>query len=587
MRALVVRRRLAIRFMGALAFVSISGASASAQLTRPRAPVLRRPCDGDTITVVTVRSHPPAYSGAAAEAEQASFRFLGLPYVPTRPAVIAAYLRVAGGRVCSEFDRSESERLLRAQSFISSATVAVIPVSPGHSRVQVDVVDEVPVIVGARVSRGTVSSFLLGSQNVSGRGLTVAVSGERGFVYRNGLGLRVVKYGMFGRPDFLALVAERNPVADDRLSLELAEPFLTDLQKSAYHASASLVSGYFSVVRPTGDNVSLFLRRTTYDFGWVRRVRGAGGQGTVGLVGVALLGEDIRTGLSPVIVTDTGLVAGPVDAFGAGYPTYAITRAAVIGGLRSLRFETVRGFDALAAEQDLGVGVQFDVLVAPAVSGSGAAGDVLLATDLYSGVGDAQSFWVARALAEARGNRAAHRWDGLVSSARLAWYGNDADTRTSLASVELSSVQHLDFPLQLTFRDADGGLPGFGSATYAGGQRIIARAEERYLLHTVGTRADVAFAAFASAGKLWAGDVPYGRTTDIHASAGVSLLAAYPSGNKRTYRVDLAFPFNPEHGGSRVEVRFSATDRTRLLWLEPGDVARARTGAVPAGLMKW
>jgi hypothetical protein len=51
--------------------------------------------------------------------------------------------------------------------------------------------------------------------------------------------------------------------------------------------------------------------------------------------------------------------------------------------------------------------------------------------------------------------------------------------------------------------------------------------------------------------------------------------------------VDLAVPINPERGGARVELRFGSTDRTRLLWLEPNDVARARTGAVPVSLMKW
>ena len=148
-------------------------------------------------------------------------------------------------------------------------------------------------------------------------------------------------------------------------------------------------------------------------------------------------------------------------------------------------------------------------------------------------------------------------------------------------------MQGLNFPLQLSFRDAEGGLPGFVGSTWSGGQRAVARVEERSVIKPLGSRADFAVAVFADAGKLWAGDVPYGQTTTIHSSAGISILAAYPSGGKRTYRVDLAFPLNPQVGGSRLEVRLSSNDRTRLLWIEPRDVAGARTGAVPVSLMKW
>lgn len=85
---------------------------------------------------------------------------------------------------------------------------------------------------------------------------------------------------------------------------------------------------------------------------------------------------------------------------------------------------------------------------------------------------------------------------------------------------------------------------------------------------------------------MWAGDVPYGRGSGLHGAAGISLLGAYPFGGKRTYRVDFALPLSPA-GGAKFEVRFSSADRTRMLWQEPGDVARARAGAVPSNLLSW
>lgn len=546
-----------------------------------------RTCDGDTITSIDIRTYPPSSEGLAAESRQAASRVLGLAHATTRAAVVTAYLRVAVGQVCTDLDRRESQRLLRAQPFIAAAAVLPVFTSPGHVRLQVDVIDEVRPIVGMGVSRGTLSSVLVGTQNFFGHGLSLAMHAERGFAYRDGYGLRAVKYGIFGRPDFLALEANRDVVDGDRIGVELAEPYLTDLQSRAFHASASLVSGYSVLVRPLGDDVSMFVRRTFYDVGWVTRIRPPFGHRTIALVGAALFGDDVRTGQDLVIIADTGLVTGAASPLPRAYPAFATTRVAAIGGLRNLGFTTVRGFDALTAEQDMGIGVQFDLLLGSSVQAPAQGRDLFVATDVYAGVGNARSFVVARALAEASSVSAAHGFGGLVASSRLAWYGNSSDTRSRRASIDLSAVHGLGFPLQLSFRDADGGLPGFGGATFAGGQRMVARVEQRHLLHTFGSRADFAVSAFATAGKLWAGDVPYGRTTGVHGSAGISLLGSYPAGGKRTYRVDFAVPVNPERGGSRFELRFSATDRTRLLWLEPSDVARARTGAVPASLMKW
>lgn len=142
-------------------------------------------------------------------------------------------------------------------------------------------------------------------------------------------------------------------------------------------------------------------------------------------------------------------------------------------------------------------------------------------------------------------------------------------------------------PIQLSFRDPEGGLAGYGDSRFAGGARAIVRYEERWMLPNLSSRVDLALATFAEAGQLWAGDAPFGVSTDVHAAIGVSLLSAIPAGGKRTYRVDLAIPLNPPPGGMHLELRFRSSDRTRLLWLEPGDVARARSGTVPVDLMKW
>lgn len=541
-------------------------------------------CDGDTVMAIDIRSRAATATGLVRDARALTARVLHAPHVPTRPKVIAAYLRLAVGSVCTERDRLESERLLRAQPFIASAAVRAVRVAPRQVRLTVDVVDELRPMGGVGVSRGTLSSLLLGTQDYQGHGLALSAHGERGFAYRSGYGMSVVQYGLFGRPAFVALDAQRRAVDGQMVRLELSRPYLTDLQRRAFHTSVGVTSGYTGLRRPLGEDVSLYVRRTSYDIGWVTRLRRTSGRGTVALVGGALLGEDVRTSPGFVIVSDTGLVEGPTNPY--PFPAFATTRLAAIGGLRALRFITVSGFDALTAEQDMGVGVQLNLLAGSSVLTPAHAGDVFLAGDLYAGMGGPASFVMARTLAEARGVRRTRRWDGVVVSGRLAWYRNLTGVHAHLASLDMSGLQHLVFPAQLTFGDPDGGLPGFGGTSDAGSQRMVARLEERRLVHTFGARADAAIGVFLTAGRLLAGDVPFGRTTPVRAAAGITLLGASPGG-KRTFRADFAFPLNAAPGDPRFELRVSSTDRTRLLWREPADVARVRTGAVPASLMKW
>jgi len=581
---------VALATAGALASGAPTAMAQRAPGVAPAALPMRRPaarvvCDGDTVSAIDIRSYPPAATGLVREGRAISARALGAPHVTTRPDVIRAYLRLAVGNVCTERDRQESERLLRAQPFISAAAVRVLPVAPGRVRVEVEVTDELRPIVGGGVSHGTLSALLLGTQDFRGRGLTLAARAERGFAYRDGFGLSAVQYGLFGRPAFVALDAQRLPVDGQIVRGELSQPYLTDLQRLAFHASASITSAYTGLRRPSEGDVSLFVRRTSYDIGWVTRLWRPSGRGIVALVGGALLGEDVRTTPDLVMITDSGFVTGPANPF--SFPPFATTRVAAIGGLRALRFVTVRGFDALTAEQDMGVGVQLNLLAGSSVLTPAHARDLFFAGDFYAGRGGPGSFVEARALAEALRVQGTHQWDGVVVSGRLAWYGNASGERAHLASLEMGALQHLAFPAQLTFGDGEGGLPGFSGSANAGGRRLVARLEERRLVRWFGTHADAAVGLFVTTGRLWAGDVPYGQTTPVRTAVGFSLFGAYPGGGKRTYRADLAIPLNPARGDARFELRFSATDRTLMLWREPSDVARVRTGAVPASLMKW
>jgi hypothetical protein len=141
-------------------------------------------------------------------------------------------------------------------------------------------------------------------------------------------------------------------------------------------------------------------------------------------------------------------------------------------------------------------------------------------------------------------------------------------------------------PFQLTFADRDGGLRGFRSSEAGGGRRLIGKVEDRYLIGRYKQLATVAVAGFAEAGKLWAGDSPFGVNTPLNASVGFSILAASPPQSRRTLRADVAFPIRGQ-SDKRAEVRIVVTDFTRMFRIEPRDVTNSRERSVPASVFSW
>jgi hypothetical protein len=549
-----------------------------------RAAVSDGSCHGETVTAIEFNSHPPG-SALVADAWKEVSGLAGMHHVPTRPGVIKAYLLVSVGMPCNELDRTESERLLRAQRFIASASVKAVPTGPGQVKIVVETVDDLGLIVGGSAQGTSIHSLQLGTENLSGRGLTVEVSGERGFGYRTGFGGDIVQYGAFGRPLTLAAGGEVDPQGD-ALRFEFAKPFLTDLQPNGFHVGMDEQTGYYDLRRPVGDDVFLNVRRMSYDVGFGTRVVRLNGGNAFGVIGALLMGENVNSSSEAVFMTDSGLVPAPgLTEVDNRYSAFSVVRLGAFAGVRALKFMTVRGFDALNAAQDVGRGMEFGVFAGPSIWESGEKGDYFLSGGLYAGMGTSKSFLEMRILGEGRADRQTEQWDGVVGFGKFVWYLKPSDAQTHIATLELSGIQHLVFPQQLGFWDHVGGLPGFPNSTEVGGQRAILRFEERRVIRFISRRADWAVAGFADAGKIWAGDVPFGATSPVRASVGVSMLAAYPAGSKRTYRVDFAVPVNPD--GAKFEIRFNLADETRSIWWQPNDLAQAHSTAVLQNLGSW
>ena len=88
-------------------------------------------------------------------------------------------------------------------------------------------------------------------------------------------------------------------------------------------------------------------------------------------------------------------------------------------------------------------------------------------------------------------------------------------SNTATASVEFSGGWRQRIPFNLTLSDPDGGVRGYASSNTPGGQRFVARFEDRQFVGRPNNWGDLGVGVFADAGRLWAGDIPYGVNTPI------------------------------------------------------------------------
>lgn len=538
------------------------------------------PCGGDTVRAIVVRSQRPPFSGHMRIWRKVA-RALGLHHATTRDGVIRRFVTLEVGKPCTDFRIAETERLLRAQPFLASAHVRTVAEPTGGLRVEVVTVDEVPAIFDARLRRGQPVAATAGNENIFGRGVRFEVRGERGFALRDGFGAAVVHHHFLARPYMLWLEGQRNPIGGYWIA-SLGHPFLTDLQRIAWHAGVRETNLYGQLTRSGDDILALGVRREMWDVGGVLRL---GPPGQLWLLGGVVTGERTRPDEAPVLITPDGLDSPPAGGQPLPYESHRATRLNVVTGIRSLEFQQARGLDALTATQDIARGVQIGLIAGHGVPTFG-DDDVFLAGNAFVGFGTPQAYFGLQVDGEGRRVNESGEWEGIIGSGRAALYLKPSFRWTTIVSAEGAGGWDVRVPFHLRLDDREGGIRADVDNAYLGTRRAVARLEQRWIGGPVQRRGDFGLAAFVEAGKLWRGDAPYGRDVATQTAVGIALLGAMPAGAQRMARVDIAFPLSGL-ANRTVEFRFTLADWTRAFWREPGEVARARGGAVLADIFSW
>lgn len=506
-------------------------------------------------------------------------------HVTTSPNVIRRFLALQAGEPCTELRRSESERILRAQPYLAEAYVRAFPDGPGLVRIAVTTVDEISLLVGGAVASKSpaVRSIRLGEGNLAGQAIYASAEWRHHPYFRDYVGLKVVDYQFAGRPYQLTGVYTIRPLGRD-WSAEASHPFLTDLQRISWRSTAGYTDGYRYFQRPADRAAALKFRRSFADGGGLMRF---GDPGKLVLLGASMSREKEMTARTPVVIRDSLIFRDTSSALTNRYSDLTSTRINALFGVRKISFMEAWGLETLDAPQDVRKGVQIGTLVGKAVSLFKSEDEgALFSGDLFVGGGSSRFYSALEFSAEARHDPARSVFDGVLSTGRAAVYWKPHPRHTLAPSLEWSAGWRQRVPFQLTFADREGGLRGFRESHLAGGRRLVARFEDRYVIGRLRQFATLGVGAFADAGAMWAGDAPFGQNTGVRGSAGISLLAAVPPRSQRMWRVDFAFPVRggPETG---FELRVSSRNATRIFWREPGDVRSNRQRSIPTSIFNW
>jgi hypothetical protein len=561
--------------------VSVAGASALQAQSLGGSPV---PCKGQTISRIEISARPPFEVKGSGFQRQVARKLQDL-HATTNPNVVARFLALRPGMACTELRRLESERILRAQPYLADATITVYPDDTGGVYLSVVTTDEISLVLGGGGSGKNpyVKSFRFGEENFLGEATSIVGSWRYSPDFRDNFELQAIDYQFLGRPYQLALDGARNELGGV-WGAELAHPFLSDLQKISWRTTFGSREDYRYFRRGDQPRSAVNLQRAYADAGGVIRI---GPPGKLILAGGSFSFEDEMPEPFGTLVGPGSTQRDSVPELENRYNRRRVTRINALAGLRSLTYLRVTGLESLDGAEDLRRGVEISSLVGRGLNLlGGTERDVFASADLYAGMGTGKFFSSLEGTIEGRRPDGSERWDGVLGSARFINLYKPVERHTVAASIEWAGGWKQRIPFQLTFADRDGGPRGYRDSWLGGGQRGVLRLEDRYFIGHLKQFASIGVAPFVDVGKLWGGDVPFGVTTPLNTSVGLSLLASVPPKSQRMWRFDLMFPLNRD-SGAKFKVRLFSRDFTSLWWKEPGDVSRNRERSIPTSVFNW
>lgn len=526
---------------------------------------------------------------------QWAFKLANDLHVRTKATFLRRELLFSVNDCYEPFRVADSERILRRYPFIAQVEVYGIEQPDGTWHVIVETRDEWTTVFelapdlrnGVQLGRAE-----LREDNLLGRGMVIgAFYRERDAQRQQGV--------VFATPRLFnsrtnATLRAGNTRAGSFFEQEIFHPFVGEVGRVAWRQHFRRQTDFFSYsIGEPGGPAFLLLpfedRRIETSF--AVRFGQPGNLTTVGL-GVARVDldfSDYPSGVERVegfafseteAAADDEVVAlQPQTRYSAG------TRLNLLLGQRNIRFTQRRGLDALRGLQDLQVGSEIALTLGRTIGGVGSdvPDDLYTRLRLYAAGAPGKFTLISNLAFEGRhlyaqANRESG-WRDVLAEADLLtyWQPDAAPGHTLVGRISASGGWALDQPFQLTLGGGQA-LRGYQDPDFPGGRSVVFSAEDRLVLGgPFRDFFDLGTTIFADVGRMWAGDVPFGRDSGWRGTVGAGLRFGFPSGSRGVVRIDAAMPIGGGRRGSKPILLVSFGDLLGFTQgLEDFQMARSR-----------
>jgi len=543
-------------------------------VVRPSLPT----CDGPRISQLVIENGD---IHAESDIEQIgrfgwTLRLANRLHIRTREDFIRRELLFTEGDCLDRFSLNESARLLRLYGFIGDAAIFTTELADTSYQVTVATKDEwtTKVDLGVSFDGGMkLETLEVTEENFLGRGMELeAFLEERrerrdfGFRYRTAraLGTRADARFEIGRTR-----------VGDFFAASLSYPFVGEGGRYAAYQTFDRKEELFSYSLPAGSAFTNAVIPARVE-GFALAVAARSGEpGNLTMLGLGISRESVRFGGFP---GSLGLVmegdfanttmAGDsiVETVSPQIQEAWKTRVNLMLGWRNLRFLQLHGLDALKGIQDVQVGseVNFTLGANPGSFGSGGvdqSNDIYTRLTAFGGIQWRGLLLNARLLADGRnvlsGGAFGEGWQDILLDGDVYtyWLPLRWPRHTFFARGSAAGGWDVRHPYQLTLGGREG-LRGYHEDQYPGGRRILFTVEDRVRVDWPAPNLmDFGFTVFADVGRMWAGDVPFGRDTGWLGNVGGGLRFGFPDGSRGLVRLDVAIPLTGDGPLFRVSMK--------------------------------
>jgi hypothetical protein len=488
-----------------------------------------------------------------------AYRIANRLHAPTKEWVIRRELLFGPGSCYDAYMLEETERLLRSYGFLARVDVFPVPQPDGTHHVIVATQDEWSMRLDARF--GSTGGFGLEGiriteENLLGTGQTLGVFWFEREATRD-IGVSYFTPQLFGtRWDVTSQLGRTR--AGTVVRQEVAYPFVAEVSRWAARQSFLREDQFFGYVasddaRRGTAHVLLPVREQAFDLTVLRRV---GRRGNMVLAGAALSYQQTSYPGVIEVAADGDFdrrEPAPDSVVRLILPqrgTLDNLRAFGLVGHRNVWWIRRQGLDSMRGQEDVRLGAEAILALGKSLPSLEADDDLHAMLGLYGAFEAGDGLVVARGRADARRDLTAIapavEWEDVYVEAELLGYVQTErlPRHTLFARASMTGGWHTRTPFQLTLGGAHA-LRGYHRDHLPGGRRLVVSVEDRIFLGwPFPALLDMGGTVFADAGRMWAGDAPFGRDSGWRAAVGAGLRASFPAGSRSTYRLDVAWPLD-------------------------------------------